>query len=308
MRVNLEHHHLFTHAGCMDGSGAAILFRHAAGNPKNIRWLNPGHVDESLADSRIVRNPCVPILLVDVAPGSYEGAEFLMDRGNFHVIDHHKTAERFAGLNGFSISVGNHACGTELLRRWLVEGGMKQFDEPCFKRLATFIDDHDRWILQYPFSKEMPKFFAFTGQQEFVERFMDVRGRFSEEKESYWTPFEAECLDLIKRTQERRFRGLLTKFVQRKREFEGREITIGYLMSGEVNNSELLHMYLEQHPEVDLACQINLDFNKVSFRANGRVDITKFAAQYGGGGHPNSGGHPMPDGLSDLIIEAIHGE
>jgi oligoribonuclease NrnB/cAMP/cGMP phosphodiesterase (DHH superfamily) len=290
----------------MDGSGAAILFRHAGGNPKNIHWVKPGYVDEAIADSKVSQNPNIPILFVDVCPYSEDAVEFLHNRGNFHVIDHHGSAEKYADRPGFVISRGNQACGTEMFRHWLFQGGMKQFGEHEFKRFANIIDDHDRWRLQHPFSIQMPRFFAFTGQQEFVERFMDVKGRFSEEKLSYWTPFEAEVYALIDRTTQRRFLGLMTKFSQRRIEFDGKKILVAYVVSGEVNCSELLHMYMEENPDVDMAVQINLDYNRLSLRSNGKVNITKFAAQYDGGGSPNSGGHPMPDDLTSKIIELVH--
>jgi oligoribonuclease NrnB/cAMP/cGMP phosphodiesterase (DHH superfamily) len=160
--------------------------------------------------------------------------------------------------------------------------------------------------LSKEFSKELPRFFAFTGQQEFVDRFMDVR-RFAIERESYWTEQEKELMRLVQHANERRHASLLRKFRKRKVFWaeENREIVIGYIISGEVNNSELLHRYLTENPDVDLACQINFDHNKVSFRSNDRVDITKFAKKFGGGGHKNSGGQPMPDGMSDLVIERM---
>jgi oligoribonuclease NrnB/cAMP/cGMP phosphodiesterase (DHH superfamily) len=303
--------HLLTHAGCMDGSGAAILFRHAGGDPKHIRWMNPGHIDEDLRESSVFKDPSLPILMVDIAPGSQNMVTDLLGRGNFQVIDHHGSSERFAAYDHFEISVGNRACGTEMFRGWLADNGhlgqnMRTFDHPSYRRLAHIIDDHDRWVLKHPMSRQMPRFFAFTGQQEFVERFMNVQERFADEKDSYWTPFEAEMLALVEKSQARRFNNLMTKFHKRGLVFEGRPVVVGYLFSGEVNNSELLHTYLDQNPDVDLACQINFDLNKVSLRSVDRVDITKFAAPFGGGGHRNSGGHPIRDGLVDHIISCVH--
>lgn len=308
MRVDLQSYHLFTHAGCMDGSGAAIIFRHAGGAPENIHWVKAGTVDECLAESKIVENPNVPLLLVDIAPDSIDGAMYLNRRGNFFVIDHHKSAERFADKPGFVISVGNTACGTELFREWLVKNGMTFLDSPPYQRFAALIDDHDRWVLKHPMSKEIPRFFAFAGQQQFVERFMNITDRFAHESErGYWTPFEVQVLGMIEQAQIRRFKGLLSRFIQRRTEFDGRQITVAYIISGEVNCSELLHAYLDKHPEADVACQINLDLNKVSLRSNDKVDITKFAAKFHGGGHRDSGGHGLPDDLSRRIIEAVHG-
>ncbi len=313
MRLDLGHYHLFTHAGCMDGSGAAILFRHAGGDAKNVHWVKAGHVEEALAESRAVQNPSIPILLVDIAPGTEEGAAFLHERGNFHVIDHHKSAEFLHGRAGFHVPRENLACGTELFREWLEDNGMPKFGMPPFKRLASVIDDHDRWVMQQPMSIEIPRLFALIGQKEFVERFMDVEGRFGEERGNYWTPAEAEMLELISKAQATRFKHLCeNRFIQRKQMFEGREILIGYIISDEPNCSELLHQYLALRPEVDVAAQINLNLGKVSLRSEGRVDCMRFAQSINdlpgqAGGHANAAGHSLPDGLNELIIRSVHG-
>ena len=307
MRLDLHNHHLFTHAGCMDGSGAAILFRHAGGDPKNIHWTPAGHLGEVLAEASVTKNPNIPILIVDVSPESEDVAMFLHDRGNFKVIDHHGSAAQFHGRPGYEVPLQNDACGTELFRRWLVASGMGLFTDKPFERLALMIDDHDRWVLQKPMSIQMPRFFAFTGQQEFIERFMDVRVRFAEEKDYYWNEFEKQMLQLIERAQARRFSKLMDKFIVKPVKFGDREIKIGYIISAEVNCSELLNEYLKLHPEVDLSCQINIDLNKVSLRSIDKADITEFVKPWHGGGHKNAGGHGIPDGLNDFIIHSLHG-
>jgi oligoribonuclease NrnB/cAMP/cGMP phosphodiesterase (DHH superfamily) len=314
--MDLTNYFLYSHAGCMDGSGAYILARHAGLQTKNIRWLNPGHVDEDLADSSAFRDPSVPILLVDLSPGSFEMAGRLAHRGNFHVIDHHASAERFALRRGFVISVGNKACGTELFRQWLYLHGFQpqtgnmvpSFEHPSFKRFASLIDDHDRWQHIWPFSQDMARYASFVGQQVFIDHFMDVESRFFQEKEHYWTESELELLTAVKVQEARRLKDLLKKFVVRKRQFQGRDILVGYLVSDEVNSSELLNLYLKQNTDVDLACQVNFRSGKLSYRGLGEVDIPALVGPLGGGGHFNAGGCNLPEGLTDLIIERVVGQ
>lgn len=312
MRLNLEHHHLFTHAGCMDGSGAAILFRHAGGDPKNVHWIKAGHVEEAL-DEPVFKDSRVPILFVDIAPGTGNGAAALSQRGNFQVIDHHASAEFLAGCPGFLISQGNTACGTEMFRRWLFANGVEELGRAPYRRFAAVIDDHDRWIMQQPMSIEIPRLFALIGQKEFVERFMDVEGRFAQERDRYWTPAEAEMLELIGKAQADRFKHLCeNKFVRRTARLGDREISAAYIVSDEVNCSELLNQYLDLHPEVDMAVQINVGSGKVSLRSKGKADCMEFAQSVKGipgkgGGHAGAAGHSLPEGLIDLIIRSVHG-
>lgn len=310
--MDLSKHWLYTHAGCLDGVGSSVLFRHAGGRKDHVRWFSPGHVDEDIAERSSFRDPNQPILLVDLAPGSMEMAERLAHRGNFVVIDHHKTAERFAGRFGFKISVGNQACGTELFREWLVEVmRMEKFDAPCYRNMAAAIDDHDRWINQIPLGKELVTFSSFVGAFEVEDLLMDVDDRFGEGFDRFWLPSERYLLDTLKKREERRHKSLLKKFVVRKRCYQGREIAIGYLVSDEPNTSSLLNAYLLEHPEVDLACQFSVELGKASLRSRDRVDCGQFGKDLGieaGGGHKNAGGHPLPDGLVDLVIDAVHGK
>jgi oligoribonuclease NrnB/cAMP/cGMP phosphodiesterase (DHH superfamily) len=292
----------------MDGSGAAILFMHAGGRAENIYWIRAGNI-EDIKDRPALFDHKKPILFVDTAPTDPELRRFLSERGNFEVLDHHKSAEPFHEEPGWTVSVGNMACGTEMFRQWLAKNVDSKFGTLPFVRLAELIDDHDRWLLRRKMSIEMPRLFAFIGQREFVRRFMDVEDRFSTYKESYWTPFEEEILGLLSRAQEGRFRNLIENrfFHKTMTDHEGQQRLFAYVVSGEVNCSELLHAYLNENPQVDVAVQINLDINKVSLRSNDRVDLSKYCALFGGGGHANSGGHPLrPDGLIWKIIEGTH--
>lgn len=307
--MTLQYHHLFTHAGCLDGSGAAILFMHAGGLKENIHWVKAGTVEDAIEDSSVMKNPNTPVLLVDICPVTDAGIEFLHDRGNYHVIDHHKHAEPMANRPDWIVSVGNKACGTEMFRQWLVNGGMKQFDTPPYKRFASLIDDHDRWVLQQPMSIEVPRLFAFIGQKKFVEWFYDIEKRFMVEKEYYWYPEEQRLLELLSEGQSMRFDYLIKnkfkKFDSRDPE-KNKSIVVGYIISAEVNCSELLADYLAAHPEVDVAAQINMDLGKVSVRSNGRVDLSQYAKLFGGGGHRNSAGYPIPHRIYDDIVSGIH--
>jgi len=293
----------------MDGSGASILFEHAGGLKKNIHWVSAGTVEHAITDSSVMANPTIPVLLVDIAPLTEEGMQFLHDRGNYRILDHHKSAERFAGRPDCTISVGNKACGTEMFRQYLVAGGMVKFDSWPFKRFAALVDDNDRWQLQLPMSIEMTRLFAFIGQKKFVQWFMDIEKRFQFEKDYYWYPEEQKLLDVLSESQEMRFKYLIENKFKKFMSCDGdkkRDVMVGYIISAEVNCSELLSKYLSTHNDIDIAMQINLDLGKVSVRSNGRVDLSKYAKMFGGGGHENSAGYPIPSRVYEDIVSGIH--
>ena len=288
----------------MDGAASAILFLAAGGLQKNMTFVAPDKVDDAI-DS-LSHDPG-DLLFVDIAPHTEVAVLNLQRKGHFQVIDHHASAVWLHGRDGFLIDKKNEACGCENFRRWLGANGFPKFLGFPWRRFTTIIDDHDRWKMQEPMSLQLPKLMSLVGQQGWIERMSNVEQRFIGHHETYWTDSEAEMLRVVEEAQERKFKQIFEKFIPITRQFEGRPITIAYVISGEMNCSELLNRYLNLHPEVDLACQINLDIPKISLRSNDKVDITKFVEKYGGGGHRNAGGHPLPDGLLRSIIEQIHG-
>lgn len=295
----------------MDGSACSILFQHAGGKKENVHYVVAGRVEHAIADINVMRNPSVPILIVDVCPSTEEAADFLVGRGDVTVIDHHKSAERFASKTGFHIDVKNSACGCENFRKWLVKNGELHLDSEPWRRFCAIVDDHDRWQRKIPFAFELPRFLSFVGQKDFVERFFDVPKRFAEEKDDYWTPFEKDVVALIKRRNEIDFRNCKQKMRVLEREWNGEKCKFGYVISDEVNNSEMLMSFLDDHLEIDVACQISFGLQKVSLRSRGgfsggEFDLVPFVQKYNGGGHSSAAAHPLPDGLIMKIIQEMH--
>ena len=307
MKMDLEKTHLITHAGCLDGAVSSILFMHAGGLKKNVHYVVAGQVEEFLSDGTLEGLRSAPLLIVDVCPTTQELAEKLSRRADTFVIDHHKTASKFQGLPGFLIDVQNSACGCENFRQWLVTRGFDEFDLYAYRRICEITDDHDRWQRKIPFSIEMPKLMSLIGQREFVERMSNVRTRFAEEKDSYWNAFEAELVPIISRSQDRRFDKLLDKFFVRDEDWSyGRRIRVGYLISSEINNSELMKRYLDRRLDVDVACQINLDLGKVGIRSRtSGVDVSDWAVAHGGGGHRAAAGYSIAGDITQRIVEEL---
>lgn len=309
--------------GVFDGSASAILFRHAGGKKQNIYWVAAGRAEAEMRRSGPINDPSVPILMVDISPGSVEFARYLVARGNVWIIDHHQTATYLNGMHpNFFVDEKNEACGCENFRRWLVRHGIVPirdfmehdtpdytFNSEHYLKLTLYIDDHDRWQHKYPWSMEIAKFFSFVGQKDFVERFMNLDDRFAQntiKRDNYWTPFEKDLMKLLCRIQESRYHSAFEKMQVKRRNFLGRETTAAYIISDEVNNSEMLNLYLQEHPEVDVAIQISFGLQKVALRSNDRIDVAQIAQQFGGGGHKNAAGHPLPKGLIAEIIDDVH--
>lgn len=306
---DLRRFHLFTHAGCMDGSACSILFQRAGGLKENVHYIVAGRVDNFLADQWERRWDTVPMIMVDVAPQNPISVDFLSHRSETVVIDHHVSNSGLAGVPNFIIDVNNDACGCENFRRWLVRNHFEQFDEVWFKRFTALVDDHDRWILQNPESLNLAKLLSFLGQKDFVERFMNVEARFALHMDTPWSDFEKDLIALINRRQATQYRSLLNKVQVLERPYDGRTIKVGYVITDEINNSEMLNFILDNRQDIDAAVQINFGLQKVAMRSRGpnpKVDVAKFAKQYGGGGHATASAHPLPQGLIREILERTH--
>lgn len=304
---DLRRFHLFTHAGCMDGSACSILFQRAGGRKENVHYIVAGRVDNFFADQWEPRWDTVPMIMVDVAPTNPIVVDFLTHRSETVVIDHHATSTPLAGKPNFLIDVKNDACGCENFRRWLVRNHFDQFNETWFRRFTSLVDDHDRWQLQDPESLNLAKLLGFLGQKDFVERFINVESRFAAHMSAPWTDFEKDLIALINRRQTIQYKSLLNKMQVLEKHIEGRTVKVGYVISDEVNNSEMLNYCLEQKPEIEVAVQVNFGLQKVAMRSrkNG-VDVSKLCHQFGGGGHCTASAHPLPHGLIKEILERMH--
>jgi len=275
----------------------------AGGKQENIIFVIPDRTDETIAE---LPQDGRPLLLVDVSVHTEEAVVNLRRIATFQVIDHHHTARWLAGKQGFIIDTENSACGCEMFRRWLVQTGFDEFDTLPWRRFTLLIDDYDRWKKRDPDSMRMARFFSLIGGEEWLKR-INPRTRFLGSRDVF-SPAEDEFLRISEAALEARLKRTVERFIVQQRRFGGvGDVKIAYIISGEANVSELLMRYLDEHPEVDVACQINPDRNTLSLRSKGKVDITKLAAVYGGGGHRDAGGHPLPDGFYQSIIEQVHG-
>lgn len=69
-------------------------------------------------------------------------------------------------------------------------------------------------------------------------------------------------------------------------------------------NRSLLGNYLIQNNDIDFAVVINIS-RSISYRGQDKVDLSVFSAKYGGGGHKNAAGSPLPKDLLENITKLI---
>lgn len=297
----------------MDGSACAILFLNAGGKRENIRFVAAGMLERFIKKDELMGKDDF-IIFADVGINDAKYFDLLSGRGNFVFIDHHQTS--LAAKDKDAAFVDMDGCGAELLRRYLAKHVDPKFDRFTFRSFTTVIDDQDRWLNRHPASQELSMFVAMAGQQDFIERFLDVTERFSvpsyEEMHlktsGFFKDFEKEFLKVMIRRRDENIETALKKVVVKDMDFPGvGPVKVGYLVSGDPNISLILHIMLDKHPEIQLACQISVDRMSVSLRSRGDFDTTRISTLFGGGGHKAASGHRLEKELVQIIIDEVHG-
>lgn len=292
---------LVTHKGCSDGAGCSILWKSVFGRDAEVKYVVAGQVERFVKEDPVWDSGRF-IVFADVGFNVPKYADLCEKRGNVVMLDHHKTSLHMADRPWATIEMG--ACGTELLRRYL------RLDEPCYVNMAASMDDYDRFIRQWPDSERLATLMTFLGQDEFVARFRHVRERGWREKGVVpFTPFELDALSVIEKRRDENIEWLLGRVIKLTLQTsDGKEWRVGYVITSEKNQSLLLDQLLKKNEDVEVACQIDLDKGSVSLRSHGDLDVSELAGHFGGGGHRNAAGHPMPSNLvKSAVIDEIHG-
>lgn len=286
---------LVTHMGCMDGSGCAIMFIRAGGKRENIFYVAAGMTDRFMSEEfdKVIRGKFVIFGDIGFSPSSRFPDE-LQKRGSAVLLDHHKTAQHLSDRHWCDIRMD--VCGTELMRQYL------GLEDGSSKALAKLIMDHDLWLRQDPNSERLASFTVFAGQDVFVDRFID-----RDVRNGVFTESELDMMKVVEHRRDGIIDQLLKKTQFRKVQWGGNtEAYVGYVISSEMNVSLMLDKMCKMYPDIDIACQVNVERNSVSLRSRNGYDVSEFAQAYGGGGHKAASGHRLPEGLTAEIIDQVH--
>lgn len=296
---------LVTHRGCLDGSGCSVMFLAAGGKKENIRYVAAGQVERFIKDERVLGQDKF-LIFADVGLNLPKYADLLERRGRCVILDHHKTSLHLVGRDWCNIEMD--ACGTELLRRYLVDGRlMKEQMSDAYRKFSAIVDDHDRWFRNDPRSSDLAQLMLFYGQERFVEKFKRPELRFIDE--GFWTIEENSLLPILTEQRNESIKYAL-KRVQKKEvslpQYFSLPVKVAYLISSNKNVSLLLDEVLVHNTDCQIAAQVDFDRNMVSLRSRGDFDVAEFAAIFGGGGHRAAAGHSLQKWVSSDILDDIH--
>ena len=277
---------LVTHKNCMDGTTCALLFLAAGGKRENIHFTNPTHSESDELVRDLIGDK--DILLVDVSmseklANTIQTSVFDI---SIEVIDHHASAMPLKMYSFCHIDEKNESCGSKLFYDWLLSNTTENHGRiRKYKGLVNLVDDIDRWVNQYPESRQLANLHKQIGSQLFFERFLKNPDTELNPKEIYLLEMYDKKQEIDIRNKKKGLRIVTLRL--------GKDIyKFGFVVCSSGEDPSVLGNDIceDMQLEVDVAVLISGD--GISFRRNRNcnLDLSKFSSVFSGGGHKAAAG------------------
>ena len=213
------------------------------------------------------------------------------------ILDHHLSCNNMNKYSFIEVNAEGKESGTSLYYKYL----LNNYNNNLLNRESTkMLVEHVRTMDIYDFSKtskeeaeKLEMIFKIYGKDRFIDKFYNV---IINDLELY----SKEDLNLVELEKER-----IKRYIEEK---EFMEISLDNKRVGVVFAeryiSELGNYLINKYDYLDYIVLINID-KKISYRGNGKVDLSVIAKKFGGGGHINAAGNCLPSGLKEKVIKEI---
>ena len=230
---------------------------------------------------------------------SEELADFIEEnyKEKIMIIDHHLSCNNMNKYSFIEVNAEGKESGTSLYYKYL----LNNYNNDLLNRESTkMLVEHVRTMDIYDFSKtskeeaeKLEMIFKIYGKDRFIDKFYNV---IINDLELY----SKEDLNLVELEKER-----IKRYIEEK---DFIEISLDNKRVGVVFAeryiSELGNYLINKYDYLDYIVLINID-KKISYRGNGKVDLSVIAKKFGGGGHINAAGNCLPSGLKEKVIKEI---
>lgn len=230
---------------------------------------------------------------------SEELADFIEEnyKDKIMIIDHHLSCEYMNKYSFIEVNAQDKESGTSLYYKYL----LNKYNNDLLNRESTkMLVEHVRTMDIYDFSKtnkeeaeKLEMIFKIYGKDRFIDKFYNV---IINDLELY----SKEDLNLVTLEKER-----IKRYIEEK---DFIEISLDKKRVGVVFAeryiSELGNYFINKYDYLDYIILINMD-KQISYRGNGKVDLSIIAKKFGGGGHINAAGNCLPSGLKEKVIKEI---
>jgi len=293
MKSEFEDVFLVTHKNCMDGSACAILFQSLGGKKENIYFSMPNHelTDEIVSD--LVNHDWPGHILVADLSVSEDIADWLDKVGRVTLLDHHQSSIPLGGFSFCTINVKNKMCGAAMMQDAFSTSHK-------FREFVKLVDDNDRWIHNYPESKDLAALHELLGQELFIERFLKNQDVSFSDREKYIVEVYENKREISTRARKNNL-----KVVERN--VQGHNVRVGFSVAYG-DNTSYLGGALCTDPELGVDFVVIISGEGVSFRASSDcpVDVSVLAELNGnGGGHRGAAGTKLSGILGEDFLEMI---
>lgn len=293
---------LFTHTD-LDGVGCPVIGKIAFGEALNTTYCNYEEVDDKVLDT--ITNDLDEfdaIFITDISVKEHTAKVIdSVAASKVVLLDHHPTALFLNEYSWASVSPREAdgktlSSGTSLFFHYLVGQNLLTPSEELTQFVET-VRLYDTWDWAKgndTTPKQLNDLFSLIGRYKFLDRF-------SKNPDVSFNLTERTLLEVEEARIERYLK------VKRK---ELREISVdGWkigVVSGESYHSEVGNTLATENPHLDVIAIINFSRKQVSLRGlRATPDCGVFSKDFGGGGHPNAGGFPFNENISERVISAV---
>ncbi len=290
----------------LDGVSCGILAKLAFEDQVEVYYASPRWVDQRVEKTLNHSDSETKLFITDLSV-SEEVAQKINQAAQkglaVRLIDHHATALFLKDYSWAEITpedeTGRKTSATSLFYEDLIAN--QKLDQT--KALDQYVD----WVRQYDTwewdekgtyqAKQLNSLYSLIGRDTFEEEMLN---RLKEEEDAFsFTETEQVLLRVEEKKIERYIQSKKRQIVQTNLD----PYVVGVVYA-EQYQSELGNLLNEAFPHLDLITMVNPGTKGLSFRTiHDTVDVSKFAGQYGGGGHPKASGAELTEEAFKTFIQ-----
>ncbi|QOR65020.1 oligoribonuclease [Cytobacillus suaedae] len=289
----------------LDGIGCGLVAKLAFGDEVEVAYCSYRNLNERV--ERFIDDPennDAQIYITDLAVNEdieKKLAERFKKGKHVQMVDHHVTAMHFNQYDwGFvqpEYEDGRKTCATSLYYEFLLEKNLIT-SSPALEEFIELVRQYDTWeweANENTAAKRLNDLFFIISMEQFETEMLE---RLKTQESFSLNDTENMILDIEEEKIERYINAKNRQLVQT---FVG-DYCVG-IVHAERYLSELGNALAKLNPHIDLITLVNVGTKKLGFRTiYDHVDVSAFAKQFGGGGHPKASGATLTKETFDMFV------
>lgn len=294
---------LISHVADPDGITPVIMAREVFKKVDTI-LINPGEVDKNLKEN-LDKYDVIHITDLNVSP---ELASFISENEEYcnkvRVIDHHISGielDKYSFITVIDERDGRKESATSLYYEYLLSiSSSLVLRKDSLKGLVEQVRIIDTYDFKSDLDEEahnIDALFSILGRENYIDYFTT----YIHENDCF--EYNSSMMFLVKLEQDK----MRNYLEQREQDLsivslDGHKAGLIY---AERYRSDLAQHMLRKFDDLDMMIIIRFPKN-ISYRSNDKVDLSGFSKKYGGGGHKNAAGSPLPKDLLEKVTKMIY--